>query len=165
MYDAGTVPLELCAIRVTRLRIFSTPRLARFLRRRSQQSLLSCLHLLACPPSSVHSVDFDRTLTFWRDTPRLPRTSSCVINKSNIARNIAVRAVIAHLSVWFSYFSNFRNWTIRSQTYDRAPGYEWHRAAAISGDNLGTPRPVASHRSHSYLDSRNCPKMTNRNSV
>src|SRR6266481_6207244 len=105
MYDARAVPLKLRTIRVTRLRIFSPARLARFLRERSEQSTLSCLHLLACFPAVLHSrhylsdVDLDEGVFSPCCKRRCAlRASSLTTSKSKIASSIAVNVSHAQVS-------------------------------------------------------------------
>src|SRR5260370_15940724 len=98
MYDARAVPLKLCAISVTRLRIFSPAGLARFLGERSEQSALSCLHLLARFPAVLHSRHYlpdaapgEGGFSPCRTRRCALRASSLTISKSKIASSIAAK--------------------------------------------------------------------------
>jgi len=105
MYDARAVPLKLCAISVTRLRIFSPTGVARFLGERSEESALSCLHLMARFPAVLHSRHYlpdvdpgEGVFSPGRKRRCAFRDSSLTISKSKTASSIAVKVSHAQVS-------------------------------------------------------------------
>src|SRR3984893_3482868 len=105
MDDARAVPMKFCAITVTRLRILSPARLARFLGERIEQSALSCLHLLARFPAVLHSRHYlpdvspgEGVFPPCRTRRCALRASSLTISKPKIASSIAVKVSHAQVS-------------------------------------------------------------------